>query len=128
MLQLRIPILIFLAFILASCGTTHIHTSDPYAEIHVDGEYKGRGYAKITRGGPPKTIHIEGVSQGEVIAERNVKRNLDGVTIVTGLFTNGLGFIFAWRFPKEIELYTPRTGRWDKRESVWDRPPGQDWQ
>jgi hypothetical protein len=115
--------------LLAGCGTSRLVTKNSEVDIYVDNHFKGKGQATITRTGPPEKVHIEAKYHDQIVGSIDVRRHIDAVTMVTGLYY-GIGFIFAWRYPETIEIpikditETKQKG-FDASESIWDLPPGE---
>lgn len=125
--MIRKAVIVFFSILLlglTSCGTTYIIADYPAAEIFVDSTYIGKGTATITRAGVPKKAMVDAVYNGKVLTSVQIRRRFDGVTLLAGLFTNYLGFIFCWRYPKEINVHVPRTFLDEAGQSVWEQAPG----
>jgi hypothetical protein len=91
----------------------------------VNGEFKGKKIAEISRMGPPKKIDVVAKYEGETIGNIMVKRKFDMATCLVGYFTYGIGLFTAWRFPSCIVI--PTHYELDKRNSPWDYPRNNVW-
>ena len=90
----------------------------------------GKGEASITRTGPPQKSHIEARYSGIEVGSTDIRREVKFSTVFIGLYTYGIGFFLAWRYPETviipIDNLTQEKRGFEPRESIWDRPPG-DW-
>lgn len=116
---------------LAGCGHTRIETTDPAARIYVDGAMVGKGHAEIRRTGVWHTAHIEVKTPDGRHETREVRREFTWGTLLCGLYTVYLGFIFCAQYPDTVLIALPAAGPyrspWDVdpngAPSVWDAPP-----
>jgi len=118
-----IPLFILIV-LLSSCGSTQLLVDNKDVSIYVDGENLGKGSAEIRRTGIPKKINITAKYQSKEVGSLQLKRKFDLVTFITGYFTYGIGFIFAWRFPAVVTIPTNELDKSRKSKSIWLEPPG----
>jgi len=114
--------------VLVSCGSTHLVTNNANVDIFVNNQFKGKGQTTITRTGPPQKIHIDAKYNGRQVGAMNLRREVDFVTILTGLYTYGIGFFFTWRYPETVIIPIDdirEKKSFDSRESIWNLPPGE---
>jgi hypothetical protein len=118
--------LLLISSLLLACGHTLITTSDRQAHIYIDGENMGKGSAEVKRMGFPGSVDVEVRRDGEVMQRQTIQRNFTFTTLVVGLFTMYTGLIWAWQYPKNVELFVPELDRPTKRSS-WDQFEGSPW-
>jgi len=121
---------LLISSVLLACGHTQITTSDRQGHIYIDGENMGKGSAEVKRMGFPGSVDVEVRRDGEVVQRQTLQRNFTFATLVVGLFTMYTGFIWAWQYPKNVELFVPELDKapkgssWDQFEgSPWDKAP-----
>ena len=126
--KLNIKLLsLFFSLLFVSCGTTQIVTSNNIkAAIYVNGEKKGIGTAQVKRMGIPKKINITAKYNGQKIGEILERRRFDGLTFLCGYFTT-IGFLVAWRYPKEIVIPVNTQDSWENI-NYWSEPYKSQWE
>jgi hypothetical protein len=99
------------------------------ADIYMDGVLKGKSQIEIQRMGVPKKIELTAKYEGQNMGSITVKRKFDWATFLVGYFTDGIGFLTAWRFPEQIIIPTQRLNPednfnpWlDPEKSIWMKP------
>ncbi len=118
--------LLLISSLLLACGHTLITTGNRQDHIYIDGESMGKGSAEVKRMGFPESVNVEVRRDGEVVQRQTLQRNFTFATLVVGLFTMYTGFIWAWQYPKKVELLVPELDR-ATRGSSWDRFEGSPW-
>jgi len=110
---------------MSSCGMSRITVNDPNAEIFVNNVYKGKGTAEVTRMGFPKKLHIEAKCNNSTVGSIIVKRKFDGVSLLMSICTRGYGFIFSFRYPKNIliPIIDAPTESAKPKENIWMKKP-----
>lgn len=118
---------LFFSLLFVSCGTTQIVTSNNIkAAIYINGEKKGIGTAQLKRMGIPKRINITAKYNGIKIGEISERRKFDAVTLFFGYFTT-IGFLVAWRYPKEIVIPVNTQDSWGNM-NYWSNPHKSQWE
>ena len=123
-------VLVIFSLLLVSCGTTRIMLDQNInADIFVNGIKKGQNTVEIQRMGVPKRIEVSAKYQGQTLGSISVKRKFDWATFLIGYFTDGIGFLTAWRFPEQVIIPTKRLENddfispWEEpRKSIWMKP------
>ncbi len=127
----KLVLYIAVALIFTSCGTTSI-ISHSDADIYINNSRMGKGMVEITRTGFPQKKHITIKYEGRTEKEETIKRKFELITLVSGFYTYGIGWITCWRYPSSIFLHidTQQNSKkfakdaW-REKSIWAKPPGE---
>jgi hypothetical protein len=96
-----------LVLAIAGCGTTDIITTDPGAQIIVDGRHLGRGHGEIAQTGLPETSTVVVVSEDGRRETLVIERHFTGTTLLAGVFTYGICLIACWQYPDTVFVPLP---------------------
>ena len=91
------------------CGTSRVITNDPSANIWANGKLIGRGQASIEQRGMSETTLISVQTADGRTQNVLAKRSVTAFTVLTGLVSYGLCFIFCWEYPETILAWLPPT-------------------
>lgn len=121
-----IVFLFLLSILLLSCSTQLI-VQNPDINIRVNGQFKGKGTAEISRMGAPRKIHITTDYNGVETGDMYLRRKFDYVSVLLTIYTYGAGIFFSWRYPETVFIPTRSIEEKKKITDPWDTPPDDKW-
>jgi len=92
------------------CGTSRVVTNDPSANIWANGKLIGRGQASLEQRGMSEETLISVRTDDGRTQNILAKRSMTAFTVLAGLFSYGLCFVFCWEYPDTIFALLPPAG------------------